>query len=177
MNAFRRRAEASDPSPSWLKTMRAPSVAEINIETRTVEIARVLDLVESFAERHAIPASATASVAICVDELLSNAIRYGYPDGRPGRILVAMRLEADAFCVTVEHDGLRFDPRRALPQVRRGADPSPIGGYGLALMHALVDELSYRSAQGLNVTSLKKRLGSPPSALATAAPPDRPADA
>lgn len=62
-SAVRRRAEASGPSPSWLKTMRAPPVAEINVETRTVEIARVLDLIERFAERHAIPANATASFA------------------------------------------------------------------------------------------------------------------
>jgi len=155
--------------------MAIPGAAKITIENRTVEIARVLDLIERFADRHRIAAGVATSVAVCIDELLSNTIRYGYPKRRQGRISIALSVDADRLCARIEDDGRPFDPS---PEVEARAPlPTPaIGGYGLVLVHALVDEFSYSSGGSLNVTMLKKRFDSRPAPEAAASGHDASGD-
>lgn len=137
--------------------MRIPYAAEITIENRTAEIARVLDLIESFAEGHRIASRVATAIAVSVDELLSNMIRHGYQMRDGGRITIALSVDADKLCARIEDDGNPFDPTRAAP-ASPPASKSTIGGYGLTLVGALVDELSYSSGGASNVTTLKKRL-------------------
>jgi anti-sigma regulatory factor (Ser/Thr protein kinase) len=85
-------------------------------------------------------------------------IRYGYQKRDGGRITIALSVDADELCARIEDDGNPFDPSRAVP----GSLPPPkstIGGYGLVLASALVDELSYSSGGASNVTTLCKGLG------------------
>ncbi len=132
-----------------------PDAAEITIANRVAEIARVLDLIENFAESHGVASSVLTAVAVSVDELLSNTIRYGYRERKGGRITIALRVESDKLCARIEDDGNRFDPCLAAPT----SPPSPrafVGGYGLALVRALVDELAYSRDGALNITTLCK---------------------
>lgn len=50
--------------------------------------------------------------ALIVTELLSNALEHGFPDGRPGRISVALQPTAggDGFCLAVRDDGAGLPP-------------------------------------------------------------------
>jgi anti-sigma regulatory factor (Ser/Thr protein kinase) len=149
--------------------MSNPKVAQITIENRTAEIARVLDLIERFADAHGIAARVATAVAVSVDELLSNMIRYGYPECADGRITVALSVDDDRLFARIEDDGEPFDPSCAA-KAQVGLPPHPpIGGYGLTLVRALADELSYSSGGALNVTTLAKRInpGSVPSPTAS----------
>lgn len=147
------------------QAMPTPNAVEITIENRTAEIARVLDLIESFADGHGIAPRVATAVAVCVDELLSNMIHYGYPEHGAGRIAVALSVDGGALCARIEDDGTPFDPSRAVPASVCPPRKPSIGGYGLVLVHALIDELSYSSGGASNVTTLKKRIDPPQSTV------------
>ncbi|QCP87531.1 sensor histidine kinase [Cereibacter sphaeroides] len=66
-------------------------------------------------------------LALVAAELLTNAVKHAFPDGRPGRIRVSLhRVGADAARLEIADDGV------GLPA---GADPKPSG---LAIVEALV---------------------------------------
>jgi serine/threonine-protein kinase RsbW len=137
--------------------MGAPTVAEIAIESRIEEIARALDLIDRFAEGREIAGRAATAVAVAVDELLSNTIRYGYAKRDMGRIKIVVSIEAQSLCVRIEDDGNAFDPRCAATAALSAMRKPGEGGYGLILLRAIVDELFYTSDGLSNVTRFKKR--------------------
>jgi len=53
-----------------------------------------------------IPASAAAPLALVVGELMGNALKHAYPDGRAGRIAVSLRGEAGDCVIVIADDGI-----------------------------------------------------------------------
>lgn len=66
-------------------------------------------------ERVDIPAARAAPLALMVSELLGNAIRHAFPDGRPGRICIFMRREAALFRIEIADDGVGTGSRDVRP--------------------------------------------------------------
>jgi len=54
----------------------------------------------------AIPAASAAAFALVTSELLSNALKHGFPDGRSGRISVSLTDRGDACALVVADDGV-----------------------------------------------------------------------
>ena len=85
-----------------------------------VEIALALEPVQ-------IPASAAAPFALIANELLGNAIKHGYPEGRRGRISVQLAQEGDACVLRITDDGVGL------------TDEAP--GFGLSLVRLMCQQL------------------------------------
>jgi len=122
-----------------------------------------LSLVRAFVERHAHSAGLSqdgaAELVLAVDEAVSNCVEHGLR-GTEGEIEVCVVQQQDALRVIVRDDGALFDPTRALTAP---LDVSPLdrarpGGFGVELMHRLVDQLDYRiTGEGQNELTLLKR--------------------
>lgn len=70
---------------------------------------------------------------LIVNELISNALKHAFPDGREGRIRVAFRsMAGDNYSLTVQDDGVGF------PQ---GFDYRKTKTLGLQLVRVLIDQL------------------------------------
>ena len=88
------------------------------------DVAIQLDL-----ERVDIPAAKAAPLALVVNELLTNALRHGFPEGRGGRIFVGVnRLNGD-FRIEITDDGVGVDKQA-------GAT-----GFGLTIVQLLCQQL------------------------------------
>jgi PAS domain S-box-containing protein len=72
-----------------------------------------------------LPAQAALAVALCVTELVLNAQKHGYPDGRQGTIMVAALSDGGRVTVTVEDNGV------GLPD---GFDPAAGEGLGMLVL-------------------------------------------
>ncbi|MBL8772131.1 MAG: sensor histidine kinase [Phenylobacterium sp.] len=79
-----------------------------------------------------IPGPQGASVALLVSETVGNALRHAYPDGRTGRVRVALRRTATGFELSVADDGVGVPP---------GAPPT---GFGLTVAQLMAQQLRGR---------------------------------
>ncbi len=134
----------------------------LGLRSDGAELERLIGFAKEFADRHDLLEGERARLLIILEELFTNAVNYGYPDGGAGRIDVALaakegRIEID-FC----DDGKPFDPlSHPLPDLDRPPADRPIGGLGLPLLRSLVDEGRYRRDRGRNHLALTRNIPRP----------------
>ena len=96
-------------------------------------------------------------LAVAFSEACANVHRHAYSGRRDGRVDLRLAIDRERVVVTVEHDGLPFDPGAyAPPDLGRPAE----SGYGLYLIASLVDEVSFEnSGSGGRVILVKRKRG------------------
>ena len=94
-------------------------------------------------------------LAVAFSEVCANVHRHAYRGRHDGRVDLAVRLDAAALVVTVDHHGEPFDSRAYTPpDLARPAE----SGYGLYLISRLVDDVSFEDTdQGGRVVHVKHR--------------------
>jgi two-component system, sensor histidine kinase PdtaS len=71
-------------------------------------------------------------LALVINEVVSNALKYAFPGGRRGRVQVSLKQEEGAFVLTVSDDGIGFPPELEWRKA---------GGLGLRIVRALAAQL------------------------------------
>ncbi|TVQ27735.1 MAG: PAS domain S-box protein, partial [Spirochaetaceae bacterium] len=94
-----------------------------------------------------LPEKTLSTVGLIVNELTTNAVKYAF-NGRPGgRLSVRGEVVDKAVVITVRDDG---------PGLPKGAEARTAGGFGLAMVHTLVEQLkgtvSFNQSAGTTVT-------------------------
>lgn len=89
--------------------------------------------VELDLERVEIPAAKAAPFALVINELLTNALRHGFPEGRGGRIFIGVRREEGNFRIEIADDGVGLDKDARL------------SGFGLTIVQLLCQQLKAKS--------------------------------
>jgi anti-sigma regulatory factor (Ser/Thr protein kinase) len=94
-------------------------------------------------------------LAVAFSEAAANVHRHAYGGRRDGRVDVRIVIDSAQVVVTLEHDGVPFDPARYTPpDLGRPAE----SGYGLFLIASLVDHVSFESdGAGGRVVLIKRR--------------------
>ena len=80
-----------------------------------------------------VPAKIAAPFGLIVTELITNAIKYAFPDERKGVIAVTLRTTGSGAVLSVEDDGI------GLPA---GFDPAGASGMGLSMVEALSSQIN-----------------------------------
>jgi len=83
------------------------------------------------AERHLLPQERAVAVGLVINELLTNALKYAFPDERDGNVTVRFRREGDAFVLEVNDDGVGIATDRLAVDA----------GLGQRLIRAMVAQL------------------------------------
>jgi len=98
------------------------------------------------------------NLTLACEELLTNTISYGYPQGGDHSIRVKVACTDRAVEVVLEDEGIPFDPLAAqAPDLELGLEDRPIGGLGIHFVKRLMDEIAYeRTASGNRLTLVKK---------------------
>jgi serine/threonine-protein kinase RsbW len=124
------------------------------------ELPRLVELSEKFASRCGLPEPERARLSIIIEELFTNLVRYGYPDGGSGgRVEIALAIKPGRLQIEFSDDGAPFDPLAARsPELDLPATERPVGGLGLYILRSLVDEARYRRANGRNHLTLVRNL-------------------
>ena len=100
------------------KLYRSGSLAEIDfgdyVESLIAELLRMynvpLGLVTTTVEIENVQLGVDAAIpcALIINELVSNSLRYAFPDGRTGNVTVALQRSKGAYTLTVADDGVGF---------------------------------------------------------------------
>jgi len=117
--------------------------------------------VEQFGLTHGLPPKAVFHLTLCLDELVTNIIDYGYADFDEHPIDVTISLDGDCVTIRIEDDAEPFnlleapDPELEVPLEDR---LRPIGGMGIHLVKRMMDQIEYARENGRNILLLKKRI-------------------
>ena len=64
-------------------------------------------------ESELLPADRAISIGLIVNELVTNAVKYGFPGEAKGTVMVTLKRVRGELRLTVADDGQGLDPRRA----------------------------------------------------------------
>ena len=133
---------------------------DIAIPNDREALPRIVAAVEELVERSGVSPDIAFALDLAIDEIVTNIISYGYPDGGAGTISLAMVVSDEDVRLEISDDAVPFDPLKQErdPPLEGSIEDRPIGGLGLHLVQNLMDEVSYRRADGRNhLTCVKKR--------------------
>lgn len=108
-------------------------------------VSRATEQVEAFCRCRGIADAVARKFTLALDETLTNAVSYGFPQG--GRHSIAVRIEhrAGYLTATVSDDGAPFDPlAQATPDVHAPIAQRQVGGLGIHLLRTLMETVAYR---------------------------------
>jgi len=120
---------------------------------------RLVDLelwVEKLAVEFLLPRSLVQRIELCLTELVTNVIGYGYPDGADGTLSIRFWRQPEQIVICIDDDGAPFDPTRyVLPDLPGTLAEASSGGRGIRLVRHFADALEYlRGASGNQLTLL-----------------------
>jgi len=130
---------------------------EIVIRNNIAELASLRDGLERIGAELGVPGKPLMQLQVALDEVASNVIKYGWPDGGNHELCVRITGQQDRIEVEIVDDGREFDPRLAPPSEPQKAGRRQPGGLGIHLVRQLVDRLDYERVGGRNRTVMTKR--------------------
>lgn len=135
---------------------------ELLLRNDLSEIERLAAAVEAFCEAETLPPDAAFHLNLVLEELVTNIVSYGYPEGRNSgarEIRVHLRHDPEAVAVEVIDDARAFDPLSAPePDLAASIEERPIGGLGVHFLRTLMRDLHYHRRDGRNHLRFRKPL-------------------
>jgi serine/threonine-protein kinase RsbW len=135
----------------------------IAVPATTAGVRDAAEAFEAFIAGREVPPDVRRHCLLALDELLSNVVRHGGPEGA-APILVSFAVLAEHLEVEIADASLPFDPlQQPAPDRTAGLEARPIGGLGIALVRATMADVRYERRDGRNVVTVTVRLSEPPS--------------
>ena len=114
-----------------------------------------------FGQAHGLPEILMSAVNICLDELFTNIVMYGFKDDSEHIIRFRINLNGNALLLNIEDNGLPFNPlMKKDSELPADLDNAKIGGLGIHIVKKLMDGIWYERKRGRNKLTLKKYIHS-----------------
>ena len=132
----------------------------VHIKNYLPEIARVTEKYEIFAEENNLSQRIIYDISLCLDEIITNIISYGFDDDDEHIIEIQFHLKDNEIELVFIDDGIEFDPELKEDPVhlKHSVEERPIGGLGIYLVKKLMDVIKYKRVQDKNILKLTKFL-------------------
>lgn len=125
------------------------------------EISRIAGAVDHFFETHNLPPAAQMHVTLAIDELVTNAISYGFPDGaeHEAAITIQLSIQNGEIVAVMEDCGKPFNPLSVPPpDTSLSVDERQIGGLGVHFVRQFMTHIDYQHIDGRNRLTMRKTL-------------------
>jgi anti-sigma regulatory factor (Ser/Thr protein kinase) len=135
-----------------------PSTTELVIRNEIPQLALLSAAIERIGREHALAQKPLVQLQVTLDEIVSNVIKYAWPEGGSHEIRIRITVDAGKVKVDVADDGVSFDPRHTTPPALppSGQRRRP-GGVGLHMVRQLMDAFEYARIDGWNHSTLTKQ--------------------
>jgi anti-sigma regulatory factor (Ser/Thr protein kinase) len=135
-----------------------PHTTDLAIRNDVSELAILRAALDRIGAEFSIPSRPLLQLQVVLDEMVSNVIKYAWPEGGVHEARVRITVRVDDIEVEIVDDGRMFDPLRAPApeELPAGQRPKP-GGVGIHMVRHLVDECNYARIDGHNHLTLTKR--------------------
>ena len=139
------------------KDKHESEMSSIKIRNKISEMPKIIAYFESFARQNDLHRTSIQKFNIVLDELLNNIISYAFKDDDEHHILVKFQLKYLRLIITIEDDGIPFNPFRAdPPDIELSISERDLGGLGVHIVKNLVDEHHYIRQSKRNIINLIK---------------------
>ncbi len=96
-------------------------------------------------------------INICLDELFTNIVSYGFEDDLEHIIRFTINLDNNVLTLNIEDDGIPFNPlEKKDPEIPADLIDVRIGGLGIHIVRKLMDDIRYKRKRGKNKLTMKK---------------------
>lgn len=133
---------------------------DVTISNDLAELERLAGLVDDYVERQGLSERVALNLNLCLDELITNIVSYGYEDSHHHDIHVRFSLDNGRLMTEIIDDGKEYNPftEAPIPELDLEVDDRPIGGLGVFLVKEFMDRTDYRREGGKNVVTLEKNV-------------------
>jgi serine/threonine-protein kinase RsbW len=137
--------------------MPAPQTKHVVIRNHIADLAVLTAAMERVGAEHSMPEKSLFQLQVALDEVVSNVIKYAWPEGGTHEVEIHITAQSDRIEVEIIDDGRMFDPRNVpkRDKPRSGRKPRP-GGLGLQMTRQLVDCIGYARRGNRNHTTVTK---------------------
>jgi anti-sigma regulatory factor (Ser/Thr protein kinase) len=134
-----------------MATKQSPQIV---MQAKLEQLPKLEHWIEALAEEFRLPSSLVHRIDLCVTELVTNLIGYGYPDGAAGRVSIHGWREDEQVLIRIDDDGVPFDPTSYVtPGLPSSLAEASVGGRGIRLVRHFADALHHiRRVDGNELT-------------------------
>ena len=142
------------------ETEKLPTRLEATILNDLEELNGLAGRVQKFLGAHHLPERVVLYLNLCLDELITNTISYGYDDGARHDIFVSIHLKDGNLITEIIDDSKEYNPftQAPKPDLLAEVEERQVGGLGVFLVKEFNDSCEYRRDDGCNVITLVKNL-------------------
>jgi Anti-sigma regulatory factor (Ser/Thr protein kinase) len=131
----------------------------LKIRNDLEEMARLREAVVGFAQENSLSEDIVFTLDLCLEELVTNVIFYGYEDQKEHLIDVSLNLVDGVLILQIIDDGKEFDPTDLpAPNLDIPLEERKIGGLGVHLVRNYVDSMEYKRDGRQNELIIRKKV-------------------
>ena len=106
-----------------------------------------------------LPADSILRINICLDELFTNIVSYGFDDDLVHIITFTLSGDNNLVVINIEDNGIPFNPLEKIdPDFPDNVEFADIGGLGIHIIRKLMDNVSYERKQCKNKLTMRKNI-------------------
>jgi anti-sigma regulatory factor (Ser/Thr protein kinase) len=134
---------------------------EIKILNKKDDLRNLLTKIDGFLAHHCKNPALVNKIVMCMDELVTNVISYGYTDKADHEIDISALVDTvkHEVSITIKDDGHEFDPTNPnKPNTRNSVQTRQVGGLGLHIVSSILDKMVYHRENEMNILTVTKSL-------------------
>ena len=121
------------------------------------ELETLCQHLNKFGQDAALSEACITDINICLDELFTNIVSYGFEDNLEHITRFTMNLDNNVLTLIIEDEGIPFNPlEKKDPEIPVDLIDVRIGGLGIHIVRKLMDDIRYERKRGKNKLTLKK---------------------
>jgi len=135
----------------------ATSKYSFKLKSEISELNALFQNINSFGQVVGLSETSISEINICLDELFTNIVLYGFEDDLEHIIMFNISFHGNALIVNITDDGIPFNPlEKKDSELAPDISKAKIGGLGIHIVKKLMDDIFYERKQGKNRLTLKK---------------------
>lgn len=129
------------------------------LKNALTELDKLFQQIDRFGKSVGLPKKQIFQINLALDELFTNIVSYGFPDGNEHWINFKLSFDNDTVLICIEDKGVPFDPVAAptsssVPPMEK----CKIGGLGLHIVKKMMDDITYERKGDKNIITITKLL-------------------
>lgn len=132
--------------------------SKIELKNKINEIEPLHQQINELGQKWNLPENIIFNIDLCLEELVTNIIKYGYNDKNDHQIDIHFYYNDEIEIIIID-DGKAFDPLKYQTQnIDSSLEERNIGGLGIHFVRNIMDDISYERKEDQNILRMRKRL-------------------